>query len=56
MPHLSELISSGRRGEAISYFMKGVGTPAELMAQTRQSPMWPGVEAVAHTVVYDAIM
>ncbi len=56
VPHLSELISSGRRGEAVAYFMKGVGTPAELMAQMRQSPMWPGVEAVAHTVVYDAIM
>lgn len=56
--HLNELVSSGRRGEAIEYFMRdAVGTPAELMAQMRQSPMWPGLEALAHTIAYDgAIM
>ncbi|HET8841095.1 MAG TPA: alpha/beta hydrolase, partial [Ktedonobacteraceae bacterium] len=51
--HLTRLISSDRRGEAVEYYLKSVGTPAELIAQLRQSPMWPGVEALAHTVAYD---
>ena len=56
--HLNELVSSGRRGEAVEYFMRdAVGAPADLMAQMRQSPMWPGLEALAHTIAYDgAIM
>jgi pimeloyl-ACP methyl ester carboxylesterase len=53
VPHLTELVSSGRRGEAVAYFMTEVGTPAEMVAQMRQSPMWPGLEAVAHTLAYD---
>ena len=57
VPHLTELVSSGRRGEAVEYFMTVVGTPSEMMAQMRQSPMWPGLEEVAPTLAYDgAIM
>src|SRR6266566_6646067 len=56
VPHLMELVSSGRRGEAVEYFMTGVGTPAEMVAQMRQSPMWPGLEAVAHTLAYDGMI
>jgi pimeloyl-ACP methyl ester carboxylesterase len=52
--HLSELLSSGRRVEAIADYMQGVGFPAELMVQMQKSPLWPGIEALAHTVVYDA--
>src|SRR5438876_7181889 len=43
-PHLMELVSSGRRGEAVEYFMTQVGAPADMVAQMRQSPMWPGLE------------
>ena len=28
--------------------------PAEAVAQMRESPMWPGLEAVVHTAAYDA--
>ena len=52
-PHLMELVSSGRRGEAVAYFMTQLGTPADMIAQMRQSPMWPGLEEVAHTLAYD---
>ncbi len=52
--HLTELVSSGRRGEAVAYFMTEVGTPPEMVAQMRQSPMWLGLEEVAHTLAYDA--
>ncbi|EFH87713.1 alpha/beta fold hydrolase [Ktedonobacter racemifer] len=52
--HLNELISSDQRGQAVEYFMtEAVGVPAEMVAQMRQSPMWPGLEAVAHTIAYD---
>jgi pimeloyl-ACP methyl ester carboxylesterase len=54
VPHLIELVSSGRRGKAVEYFMtEVVGVPAEMVAQMRQSPMWPGLEEVAHTLAYD---
>jgi pimeloyl-ACP methyl ester carboxylesterase len=52
-PHLTRLVSSGRRSEAVEYFMTQVGLPAEMIAQMRHSPMWPGQEAVAHTLAYD---
>jgi pimeloyl-ACP methyl ester carboxylesterase len=51
--HLNELVSSGRPGDAVAYFMTEVGTSAEMVAQMRQSPMWPALEAVAPTLVYD---
>ena len=51
--HLTELVSAGRRGEAVEYFMTNVGSSAEMVAQMRQSPMWPGLEELAHTLAYD---
>lgn len=49
---LAELTSAGRRGEAVEYFMtKTVGLPDEAVAGARNSPMWAGLEAMAHTLV-----
>jgi len=58
VPHLNKLISEGRRSEAVEYFMIDVVlVPAEMVAQMRSTPMWPQIEAVAHTIAYDgAIM
>ena len=58
VPHLNKLISEGRRSEAVEYFMIDVVlVPAEMVAQMRSTPMWPQLEAVAHTIPYDgAIM
>jgi hypothetical protein len=33
--------------------MTQLGLPAEMIAQMRHSPIWPGQEAVAHTLAYD---
>ena len=42
---LGEFAASGRRGEAVEYFMaNAVEVPAEMIAQMRQSPMWPAME------------
>jgi pimeloyl-ACP methyl ester carboxylesterase len=51
---LNELVSSGHRGEAVELFMTVVGGPDAMIVQMRQSPMWPGLEALAHTLAYDA--
>lgn len=55
---LAQLLAAGRRGEAVALFMTtAVEAPAEMVAQMRNGPMWPGLEAVAHTLPYDlAIM
>ncbi len=51
---LNKRVSTGQRGEAVEYFMTvAVGVPAEVVAQMRQSPLWAGMEKVAHTLVYD---
>jgi pimeloyl-ACP methyl ester carboxylesterase len=52
--HLSELIALGRRGDAVEYWQTQLGVPAQVIAQMRQSPMWRGLEALAHTLPYDA--
>jgi hypothetical protein len=50
-----ELTTTGRRGDAVAYFMtKAVGQPPEAVEQLRKMPMWAGLEAMAHTLVYDA--
>ncbi len=49
-----ELISIGRRGDAVEFFLtKAVGLPSEAVVQMRNAPMWAGMEAIAHTLVYD---
>jgi pimeloyl-ACP methyl ester carboxylesterase len=53
--HLRDLIAADRRDDAVEYFLAfGVNLPAEVVAQMRTAPMWPGFVAVAHTLPYDA--
>ena len=58
LEQVQELLAKGRRGDAVAYFMTAVvGVPAEAVSPMRNAPMWPGLEAIAHTLVYDiAIM
>jgi pimeloyl-ACP methyl ester carboxylesterase len=52
---LDELVRSGRRGDAVEYFQhRMVGIPEEIVAQMRNAPFRPALEAMAHTLVYDA--
>ncbi len=55
---LTELVSAGRRGDAVEYFLtRGPGVPGDVVAQMRTGPMWPAMEGLAHTIAYDgAIM
>jgi pimeloyl-ACP methyl ester carboxylesterase len=50
-----EMVSEGRRGDAVEYFMtKVVGLPPEFVAFARTQPYWQAQEALAHTLAYDA--
>lgn len=51
---LGEFIAADRRGDAVALFMQFVGVPAEQVGGMRHMPMWPGLEAVAPTLAYDA--
>jgi hypothetical protein len=54
---LSELLAAGRRGDMVELFLTtAVGLPAEFVAPLRQSPFFPSMEAVAHALVYDAMI
>jgi pimeloyl-ACP methyl ester carboxylesterase len=60
---LDALLAAGRRGDAVTLFMRLVGAglasdesaaPQDAGAQLRQTPLWPLFEAVAPTLAYDA--
>jgi pimeloyl-ACP methyl ester carboxylesterase len=51
---LTELISAGRRGDAVEFFQSAiVGIPEHVVAQLRNAPFRPYLEALVHTTVYD---
>lgn len=52
---LEALVAAGRRGEAVEYFQRElVRIPPEVIAQLRRAPFRPALEALAHTLAYDA--
>jgi pimeloyl-ACP methyl ester carboxylesterase len=51
---LGTALGEGHRGEAVELFMRVAGATEEMVAGARGSPVWPGLEAVAHTLAYDA--
>jgi pimeloyl-ACP methyl ester carboxylesterase len=52
---LTALAASGRRGDAVEFYMVQVmGMPVEAVTGLRSSPAWPALEAVAYTLAYDA--
>jgi pimeloyl-ACP methyl ester carboxylesterase len=48
---LRDLVESGQRGEAVRQFQQALGIPDEIIAQMQ--PIWPSLEAMAHTIIYD---
>lgn len=56
-PQLTELISAGRRGDAVELFQtEAVGIPAEIVAQLRNAPFRPALEKMAHTLAYESMI
>jgi alpha-beta hydrolase superfamily lysophospholipase len=54
LAQLTELLDAGRRGDAMALFMRSIGLPEGMIAGMRQAPVWPGMEALAPTLAYDA--
>src|SRR6266702_4496110 len=56
LPRLKKMIKEDRRSDAaVVYLTEGAGMSAKDVADMQNAPYWgPGVEAVAHTLVYDA--
>ncbi|MEU4602509.1 alpha/beta fold hydrolase [Kribbella sp. NPDC023972] len=53
---LQEYVEAGNPGGAAELFMvEAVGQPKEVVDQIRETPMWAGLEAMAHTLVYDGL-
>jgi len=52
---LTQLIAAGRRGDAVTFYMKGIiGMPSLLVAAFRLLPMWSKLKAVVPSLPYDA--
>jgi pimeloyl-ACP methyl ester carboxylesterase len=54
VPEVEELLARGRRGDVVELFMRTVGSSEEDIDGARASPFWPSLEALAHTLAYDA--
>lgn len=51
---LNALLADDRRGDAMALFLSRVGVPEHVIGGMRSSPAWPAMEAIAHTLAYDA--
>jgi pimeloyl-ACP methyl ester carboxylesterase len=51
---LGVLLAEGRRADALELFMRMAGSSEEGIQGARRSPIWPDLEALAHTLAYDA--
>jgi alpha-beta hydrolase superfamily lysophospholipase len=47
-------LADGRPGDAMELFMRVTGFAGAEIAEARTSPYWPAMEALAHTLPYDA--
>lgn len=51
---LEALLAAGHRGDALTLFMRLAGAPEEVVTGAQASPAWASLEAIAHTLAYDA--
>jgi pimeloyl-ACP methyl ester carboxylesterase len=51
---LNRALAENRRGDAVELFMRVAGSSDEDVAGARASSIWPSLEAIAHTLAYDA--
>jgi pimeloyl-ACP methyl ester carboxylesterase len=57
LAYVSELevaLAEGRRGAAVELFMRVAGASEESIEAARDMAIWLGLEAIAHTLAYDA--
>ncbi|UOE21915.1 alpha/beta fold hydrolase [Thermobifida halotolerans] len=51
---IDALVAAGRRADAVEHFQTSIGVPAEMVAGVRQTPFFPVLEGIAHTLAYDS--
>ena len=51
---LTKLLTAGKRGEAVSLFIKSVGVSDKQLQAIKRMPMWQGLEKLAPTLAYDS--
>jgi pimeloyl-ACP methyl ester carboxylesterase len=51
---IRKLLGEDKRAEAIETFFRITGMPDEMIEGLRESPMWPGLLALAPTLAYDS--
>jgi alpha-beta hydrolase superfamily lysophospholipase len=51
---VAALLAESRRGDVVELFMRAVGSSEEDIAGAKASPYWAPLEALAHTLAYDA--
>jgi len=52
--NVTAAVADGRRADAVDLFLGLVGMPADMIATMHHAPHWPGMEAIGHTLPYDA--
>ncbi|MEW2065652.1 alpha/beta fold hydrolase [Streptomyces sp. NPDC007346] len=50
---LHRLLAAGDRAGAVELFLTASGIDAATVGRMRRAPLWPGLEALAHTLAYD---
>jgi len=50
---VNDLVSDGKPGDAVAYFMGRRGMPPEKIEAFKKSPQWGTMESMGHTLVYD---
>lgn len=50
---IRQAIADGKRGDAVTAFLRSVGMPGLLVAFMKLTPIWRKLKAVAHTLPYD---
>jgi pimeloyl-ACP methyl ester carboxylesterase len=51
---IKAMVAAGRRADAVRFWMTDVtATPPGILAVMEKSPMWPRLQAFAHTLPYD---
>jgi pimeloyl-ACP methyl ester carboxylesterase len=51
---IEAMVAAGNRADAVRFWMTAVtAAPPEILAMMENSPMWPGLQALAHTLPYD---
>lgn len=51
---LKALLKQGRKGDAVTLFIKSVGVSDKQIQALKRMPMWKGLEAMASTLSYDS--